>query len=53
MPALGKLAVRGLNSTAMAAGSKDFLSKMEKVHAFLDNAAPGRGALGMIRSFLP
>ena len=33
--------------------SKDFLSKYEKVHAFLDNDAPGRGALGKIRSFLP
>ena len=42
-----------LNSTAIVDRSKDFLSKYEKVHAFLDNDAPGRGALGKIRSFLP
>ncbi len=53
MPALGKLDVCVLNSTAIVDRSKDFLSKYEKVHAFLDNDAPGRGALGKIRSFLP
>ena len=53
MPALGKLDVCVLNSTAIVDRSKDFLSKYERVHAFLDNAAPGRGALGKIRSFLP
>lgn len=53
MPALGKLDVCVLNSTAIVDRSKDFLSKYEKVHAFLDNDAPGRGALGKIRGFLP
>lgn len=53
MPALGKLDVCVLNSTAIVDRSKDFLSKYEKVHAFLDNDAPGRGALEKIRSFLP
>lgn len=43
MPALGKLDVCVLNSTAIVDRSKDFLSKYEKVHAFLDNDAPGAG----------
>ncbi len=38
----GKLDVCVLNSTAIVDRSKDFLSKYEKVHAFLDND-PGRG----------
>lgn len=43
MPALGKLDVCVLNSTAIVDRSKDFLSKYEKVHAFLDNDARDAG----------
>ena len=53
MPALGKLDLCVLNSTAIVDRSKDFLSRYEKVHAFLDNDAPGREALRKIRHFLP
>lgn len=53
IPGLGRLDVCVLNSTAMAERSKDFLSRYEKVHAFLDNDPPGREALRKIRSLLP
>ena len=49
MPALGKLDVCVLNSTAIVDRSKDFLSKYEKVHAF-STTRPGARALGKIRS---
>lgn len=53
MPALGKLDLCVLNSTSIVERSKDFLSRYEKVHAFLDNDAPGREALRKMRHFLP
>lgn len=41
LPALRKQDVCVLNSTAIVERSKDFLSRYEKVHAFLDNDGPG------------
>lgn len=53
MPALKKLDICVLNSTAIVERSKDFLSRYEKVHAFLDNDPAGRGALRKMQRFLP
>ena len=53
MPALRKLDLCVLNSTSIVERSKDFLSRYEKVHAFLDNDSPGREALRKMRHFLP
>ena len=53
MPALGQLDLCVLNSTSIVERSKDFLSRYEKVHAFLDNDSPGREALRKMRHFLP
>lgn len=53
LPALRKLDVCVLNSTAIVERSKDFLSRYEKVHAFLDNDGPGREAFRKIQRFLP
>ena len=53
LPALRKLDVCVLNSTAIVERSKDFLSRYEKVHAFLDNDGPGREAFRKMQRFLP